>query len=150
MGRVIFTAVITIAIFGTLIDSAQYLQQQNASFYCDFPDIPVVWDFESGIYSHHETLAFLDTSGRFYVDSATKYKLEKWVAITTHKELTQLQGITIQLQLQGINTITTHKESSFVLIVEKKIENFLWYFQGENYVMFDFLSLAHNSWLSYQ
>lgn len=59
------------------VNSEQILPNRNISFYCDFPDIPVVWDFQSTIFSYHETLAFLDTSGRFYVDSDKKYKLEK-------------------------------------------------------------------------
>ena len=77
MGYFFNTLVITVAVCVSTSESVQYLAHQNTSFYCDFPDIPVVWDFQSAIYSYHETLAFLDTSGRFYVDSDEKYKLEK-------------------------------------------------------------------------
>ena len=91
--------VITVAVCVSTSESVQYLAHQNTSFYCDFPDIPVVWDFQSAIYSYHETLAFLDTSGRFYVDSDEKYKLEKWVPVQFIKNSPSAQTIACKIWL---------------------------------------------------
>lgn len=61
--------------FSNATQATPVLEGRNVSFTCSYPDIPVFWDFEPAAVKSHQTLAYLDTTGRMYVDSSSKHRL---------------------------------------------------------------------------